>query len=186
MHFSGEEAEKGIKESKMVACYPAIGGEPCPSLRNCPLWLTTHARLLRGHLQTTRVTPLPHILTTLWTLLPRTGLFGPVAGLLNAPQNQDITISSDLKDGVGTSLVVQWPRLHTPNVGDLGWIPDICILSHDQLCGTLCTVTLCLMRLLCPWDSPGKNYWSGDFLQGIFLTQGSNPRLLHWRRILYC
>ena len=68
MHFSGEEAEKGIKESKMVACYPAIGGEPCPSLRNCPLWLTTHARLLWGHLQTTRVAPLPaysdHIVDT--------------------------------------------------------------------------------------------------------------------------
>ena len=72
--------------------------------------------------------PCLHILTTLWTLLPRTGLFGPVAGLINAPQNRDITISSDLKDGVGTSLMVQWPILHTPNAGDLGRIPDICIL----------------------------------------------------------
>ena len=36
-------------------------------------------------------------------------------------------------------------------------------------------------RLLCPWDFPGKNTGVGsDFLlQGIFLTQGSNPRLLH-------
>ena len=25
-----------------------------------------------------------------------------------------------------------------------------------------------------------------SFLQGIFLTQGSNPYLLHYRRILYC
>ena len=34
---------------------------------------------------------------------------------------------------------------------------------------------------LCPWDSPGKNTGVGChfLLQGIFLTQGSNPSLLH-------
>ena len=41
-------------------------------------------------------------------------------------------------------------------------------------------------RLLCPWDSLGKNTRVGchAFLQGIFLTQGSNLRLLrllHWQ-----
>ena len=41
------------------------------------------------------------------------------------------------------------------------------------------------MRLLCPWDSPGKNTGAGchALLQEIFLTQGSNSplfRLLHW------
>ena len=37
-------------------------------------------------------------------------------------------------------------------------------------------------RLLCPWDSPGKNTRMGCqvLLQGIFLTQGSNPGLLRW------
>ena len=36
-------------------------------------------------------------------------------------------------------------------------------------------------RLLCPWDSSGKNTGVGChfLLQGIFPTQGSNPRLLH-------
>ena len=36
-------------------------------------------------------------------------------------------------------------------------------------------------RLLCPWNSPGKNTGVSchSFLQGIFLTQGSNPHLLH-------
>ena len=36
-------------------------------------------------------------------------------------------------------------------------------------------------RLLCPWDSPGKNTGVGChvFLQGIFLTQGSNLCVLH-------
>ena len=45
-------------------------------------------------------------------------------------------------------------------------------------------------RLLCPWDSPGKNTRVDchTLLQGIFLTQGSYPhllQLLHCRQILY-
>ena len=42
-------------------------------------------------------------------------------------------------------------------------------------------------RLLCPWNSPGKNAGVGChfFLQGIFLTQELNPGLLHCRHILY-
>jgi len=38
-------------------------------------------------------------------------------------------------------------------------------------------------RSLCPWDSPGKNTGVGcrALLQGIFLTQGSIPGLLHWQ-----
>ena len=35
-------------------------------------------------------------------------------------------------------------------------------------------------RLLCPWDSSGKNTGAGChfLLQGIFLTEGLNPSLL--------
>ena len=41
------------------------------------------------------------------------------------------------------------------------------------------------IRLLCPWDSPGKNagVHCHALLHGIFLTQGLNPcllSLLHW------
>ena len=41
-------------------------------------------------------------------------------------------------------------------------------------------------RLLCPWDSPGKNTGVGYhfLLQGIFPTQGSNLGLPHWRQTL--
>ena len=37
-------------------------------------------------------------------------------------------------------------------------------------------------RLLCPWNFPGKNTGVGChfLLQGIFLTQGSNPHLLRF------
>ena len=41
-------------------------------------------------------------------------------------------------------------------------------------------------RLLCPWNSPGKNTRVGChfLLQGIFPTQRSNPGFLHCRQIL--
>ena len=62
-----------------------------------------------------------------------------------------------------------------------------------QSCPTLCDPVGCSppTRPLCPWDSPGKNTGVGchALLQGIFPTQGSNPRvlhLLHCRQILYC
>ena len=43
------------------------------------------------------------------------------------------------------------------------------------------------IRLLCPWNSPGRNTGVGCYspLQGIFLTQGSNLGPLHSRQILY-
>ena len=43
-------------------------------------------------------------------------------------------------------------------------------------------------RLLCPWDSPGKNIGVGChfLLQGIFPIQGMNPGLPCCRQIFYC
>ena len=67
--------------------------------------------------------------------------------------------------------------------------------SSKQLCVCVC-VYVCLIaqscptlcypkdsRFLCPWDFPDKNPGVGcHFLpQGIFLTQGSNLRLLQWQ-----
>ena len=54
-----------------------------------------------------------------------------------------------------------------------------------QSCLTLRPHGLKPARLICPWDSPGKNTGVGchALLQGIFPTQESNPRLLpllHW------
>ena len=54
----------------------------------------------------------------------------------------------------------------------------ICMHSNSfKLCTTLCQPT----RFLHPWDSSGKNTGVGFLvlLQGLFPTQGSNPRLLH-------
>ena len=58
-----------------------------------------------------------------------------------------------------------------------------------QLCPALCETMDCSpARLLCPWNSPGKNTGVGChfFLWGNFLSQRSNPCLLHYRQILYC
>ena len=54
---------------------------------------------------------------------------------------------------------------------------------QDNLVYILCVP----VRLLCSWDSPSKNTGLGChfLLQGIFLTQGPNPHLLHCRWILY-
>ena len=62
------------------------------------------------------------------------------------------------------------------------------VLSHSVMSDSWPHQSLQPSRLLCPWDSPGKN--TGvvcyAFLQGIFPTQGSNPSLPHCRWILYC
>ena len=53
--------------------------------------------------------------------------------------------------------------------------------SRVQLFATPWTVA----HQVCPWNPPGKNTGMGDhaFLQEIFLTQASNPHLLH---LLHC
>ena len=58
-----------------------------------------------------------------------------------------------------------------------------CCCSVAKSCLTLCDPMDQLARFLCPWDFPGKNSGVGChfLLQGFFLTQGSNLRLLHWR-----
>ena len=52
---------------------------------------------------------------------------------------------------------------------------------HAQL--LFVTPSTVVHRLLRPWNSPSKNTGVGChfILQGIFLTQGLNPCLLHWQ-----
>ena len=59
-------------------------------------------------------------------------------------------------------------------------------VSHSVVSNSLRPHGLQPARLLCPWDSPGKNTGVGShaLLQGIFLNQRSNPGLLHCRWIL--
>ena len=63
----------------------------------------------------------------------------------------------------------------------------LCVHACTQSCLTPCDPVGCSPPgLLCPWNSPGKDTGGGchALLQGIFSTQGSNPRLLsflHWQ-----
>ena len=58
--------------------------------------------------------------------------------------------------------------------------------SHSVVSDPLRPHGLQPTRLLPPWDSPGKSIGMGChfLLQGIFLTQGLNPGLLHSRQTL--
>ena len=57
----------------------------------------------------------------------------------------------------------------------------VCVCLVTQLCLTPYNTMDC--RLLCPWESPGKNTRVGchALLQGILPTQGLNPGVPHCR-----
>ena len=57
----------------------------------------------------------------------------------------------------------------------------VCMLSHSVMSAFLRPHKREPIRLLCLWNFPGKNTGVGChfLLQGIFPTQGLNPRLLH-------
>ena len=61
-------------------------------------------------------------------------------------------------------------------------------VSHSVVFNSWWPHGLYSARLLCPWNSPGKNIGVDyhSLLQGIFPIQGSNLGLLHCRWILYC
>ena len=63
------------------------------------------------------------------------------------------------------------------------WSPHLrylCMLSRSVMSHSMWPHGLQPARLLCPWDSPGKNTGVGChfLLQGIFTTQGLYPGLL--------
>ena len=59
----------------------------------------------------------------------------------------------------------------------------VCVCSVTKLCPTLQPYGLQPSRPLCPQYFKGKNTGVGChfLLQGVFLTQGLNPHLLHWQ-----
>ena len=60
-------------------------------------------------------------------------------------------------------------------------------VGHSALSDSLHLYGLQTARLLCPWNSTGKNTGVGSqpLFQRIFLAQGLNLGLLHCRQILY-
>ena len=68
---------------------------------------------------------------------------------------------------------------HTQTCWKWKWRPLSCVQLFVTPCPWTCPYS--------PWNSPGQNTGVGSLslLQGIFLTQRSNPGLLHSRQILY-
>ena len=62
-----------------------------------------------------------------------------------------------------------------------------CYYLVTQSCPTLCDPMDCSLPGSLSMGFPSREYWNGlpCLFQGIFLTQGSNPGLLHCRWILY-
>ena len=63
----------------------------------------------------------------------------------------------------------------------------VIVVVSRSISGSVVTDSLRPHRVLCPWNSPGKNTIVGchALFQVIFPTQGSNPGLPHCGHILY-
>ena len=108
---------------------------------------------------------------------------GSLASLTNRKKYQEFIVSNILyKESYFFSRKSHtiWELISSGVSGSL------CVCVCAQSCLTLLCHGLLPARLLCTWNFPGKNTGAGwHFLfQGIFLTQGLNPRflhLLHWQ-----
>ena len=82
---------------------------------------------------------------------------------------------------VSEHRIVMWRCLCIPRLNKLH-SPWLCHYCCSVVSDSLQPHGLQPTRLLCPWDSPGKNTGVGGhfLLQGIIPTQESNPRLLLW------
>ena len=105
----------------------------------------------------------------------------------NMPGSLFFTISQSLLNFISIEpvmlsnhLILHRPDLLLPSIFS---VSEVKVLTA-QLCPTLCNPMN--TRLLCSWNSPGKNTGVGchSLLQGIFLTQGLKPGLLYCRQIL--
>ena len=98
--------------------------------------------------------------------------------------------SSYLKNSLNMKMLffmaIPLTPLFLPHIPQTACIYLILLLVSLS-CLTVCEPGLQPSRLLCPWDSPGKTTGMGCHfpLQGILLTQGLNPGLLHCRQILF-
>ena len=85
--------------------------------------------------------------------------------------------------------LVSWPEdlFSFVSVTELKFYHCLLLFSCSVVSDSFATSWPLRPWLLCPWNSPGKKIGVGcpALPQGIFLTQGRNPGLLHCRQILY-
>ena len=99
---------------------------------------------------------------------------------MNVPRRKKSTLVLEITAYIAHT----YPHVHTHTPAHIHVCA--CMLSHSAVSGSLPPHGLQPAGLLCPWNFPGRNTAvSCHFLlQGNFLTQGSNPRLLcllHWQ-----
>ena len=133
--------------------------------------------------------------------MQNTGLEESQAGIKTARRNinnlryaYDTTIMSESKEELKNLLLKVKEKsektglkLNTQKTKIMVSIPIVCAWKVASVVSDSLRPSLQPTWLLGPWASPGKNTGVGcHFLfQGIFLTQGLNPGLLHCRWILY-
>ena len=120
---------------------------------------------------------------------------GSILSYPESPSSGILLSSSHLSHSHSSCLPVYIFTLETINVTEFLLVPSTLdflsyeskSVSHSVRSNSLRPHGLQLTRLLCPWHFPVKNTGVGShsLLQGIFLTQGSNPGPLHWKYILY-
>ena len=120
---------------------------------------------------------------------------GSILSYPESPSSEILLSSSHLSHSHSSCLPVYIFTLETINVTEFLLVPSTLdflsyeskSVSHSVRSNSLWPHGLQPTRLLCPWHFPVKNTGVGShsLLQGIFLTQGSNPGLLHWKCILY-
>ena len=116
---------------------------------------------------------------------------------------QELVMNREAWRAAVHGVTKSWTRLSdwtelTEVIGRIGsflWLQEILwqgnlvlpSVGHSVISNSLQRHGLSPSRLLCPWDSPGKNTGisSHSLLQGTFPTQRLNPGLLHCRQILY-
>ena len=87
----------------------------------------------------------------------------------------------------GGTYRLLWPLSHPALASPFSPLLYMCAVAPVGHIQFFATCGLQPTRLLCPWDSPGKNAGIGChvLLQGIFLTQGLKLGLPYSRQILY-
>ena len=150
----------GLQKNKQadIVQYRVRGSAESNSLQSCGLFVACHAPLSREFVRQ------EYWSGQLRGNLPDTG-FTPGSPALQAD-----------------SLPSEPPRKQADSI-----LYCCCLVA--QSCPTLCDPHgLQPTRLLFQWDFPGNNTGVGCYflLQGLFLTQGSNLRLQHYRQILFC
>ena len=103
-----------------------------------------------------------------------------------AKVNQNLRVCRGPLRGVRKLLPLLFSRLWTTAEGSRQRSSAHLLDSENESCSVV-SDSLPPHGLYSPWNSPGQNTEVGSrsLLQGIFLTQASNPGLLYCRQILY-